>query len=93
MISVIKTPGSDGKEYSNINTITPVPAVVKKNGMPQHFNEAKIFSIDNPDMALFATFSDYLRAKIEGSPEWRSRNKSVAYTGGGVEDLDEDLPF
>ena len=93
MISVIKTPGADGKEYSNINAITPVPAVVKKNGLPSYFNEAKIFSIDNPDMELFATFSDYLRAKIEGSPEWRSRNKSVAYTGGGVEDLDEDLPF
>ena len=90
MISVIKTPGNDGKEYSNINTITPVPAVVKKNGMPQYFNEPKIFSIDSPDMELFATFSDYLRAKIEGSPEWKGRN---AYTGGGVVDLDEDVPF
>jgi len=93
MISVIKTISENGKEYFNIKAITPVPAVMKKNGMPQHFNEAKIFSIDSPDMELFATFSDYLRAKIEGSPEWRRRNKSVAYTGGGVEDLDEDLPF
>jgi len=41
---------------------------------------------------LFATFSDYLRAKIEGSPEWKSRSAS-AYTGGGVEELDEDIPF
>jgi hypothetical protein len=93
MISVIKTISENGKEYFNIKAITPVPVVMKKNGMPQYFNEAKIFSIDSPDMELFATFSDYLRAKIEGSPEWRSRNKSVAYTGGGVEDLDEDLPF
>jgi len=93
MISVIKTISENGKEYFNIKAITPVPVVMKKNGMPQHFNEAKIFSIDSPDMELFATFSDYLRAKIEGSPEWRSRNKTVAYTGGGVEDLDEDLPF
>ena len=93
MISVIKTPGADGKEYSNINAITPVPAVVKKNGMPQYFNEPKIFSIDSPDMELFATFSDYLRAKIEGSPEWRSRqaSKPSSYTGGGVED--DDIPF
>ena len=92
MISVIKTIGENGKEYTNINTITPVPAVVKKNGLPSYFNEAKIFSIDNPDMELFATFSDYLRAKIEGSPEWRGRS-AVAYTGGGVEELDEDIPF
>jgi hypothetical protein len=93
MISVIKTPGSDGKEYSNINAITPVPAVVKKSGMPQYFNEPKIFSIDSPDMELFATFSDYLRAKIEGSPEWKSRS-AVAYTGGGVsDDFDDSIPF
>jgi hypothetical protein len=93
MISVIKTPGADGKEYSNINAITPVPAVVKKNGMPQYFNEPKIFSIDSPDMELFSTFSDYLRAKIEGSPEWQSRMKPVAYTGGGVDVEDDDIPF
>jgi len=92
MISVIKKPGSDGKEYTNINAITPVPAVVKKNGMPQYFNEAKIFSIDSPDMELFATFSDYLREKIEGSPEWKNRS-AVAYTGGGVADVDDDIPF
>jgi hypothetical protein len=93
MISVIKTLGSDGKEYSNINAITPVPAVVKKSGMPQYFNDPKIFSIDSPDMELFATFSDYLRAKIEGSPEWKKRNNLSSYTGGGVEELDEDIPF
>jgi hypothetical protein len=93
MISVIKTISENGKAYTNINTITPVPAAMKKNGMPQHFNEAKIFSIENPDMELFATFSDYLRAKIESSPEWQKRNKTTAYTGGGVADLDDDLPF
>jgi hypothetical protein len=93
MISVIKTISENGKAYTNINTITPVPAAMKKNGMPQHFNEAKIFSIENPDMELFATFSDYLRAKIERSPEWQSRMKPVAYTGGGVAEFDDDVPF
>jgi len=41
---------------------------------------------------LFATFSDYLREKIEGSPEWKNRS-AVAYTGGGVADVDDDIPF
>ena len=93
MISVIKTPGADGKEYTNIKSITPVPPIIKKHGLPQHFNEVKIFDIDEPDMELFSTFSDYLRAKIESSPEWQKRNKPTAYTGGGVADFDDDVPF
>jgi hypothetical protein len=70
-----------------------VPPIIKKHGLPQHFNEVKIFDIDEPDMELFSTFSDYLRAKIESSPEWQKRNKPTAYTGGGVEEADDDIPF
>jgi len=90
MLSVVETPGNDGKIYSNINAITPVPAVVKKNGLPSYFNKPGIFSIDNPDMELFETFSDYLKAKIQSSPEWQSRNnKSI------IKDIeiDDDIPF
>ena len=93
MISVIKTPGENGKEYANINAITPVPVVVKKNGLPPHYNEAKIFSIDDPDMELFGTFSDYLKGKIEGSPEWRVRKKPKPVAYASAEELDEDIPF
>jgi hypothetical protein len=89
MISVIKAPGADGKEYTNIKSITPVPPIVKKHGLPQHFNEVKIFDIDEPDMELFGTLSDYLRGKIESSPEWRVRKKSKPV----ADDLDEDIPF
>jgi len=92
MLSVVETPGNDGKTYSNVNAITPVPAVVKKNGLPQHFNSIGIFSIENPDMQLFETFSDHLKAKIMGSPEWASRSNSSApqYT---EEVQDDDIPF
>jgi hypothetical protein len=93
MISVIKTVGENGKEYANINAITPVPAVVKKNGLPSFFNEAKIFQIDSPDMELFETFSDYLRAKIENSPEWRSRQNRKPVNSESSDYLDEDIPF
>jgi hypothetical protein len=88
MLSVVETPGNDGKTYSNVNAITPVPAVVKKNGLPSYFNEPGIFSIDNPDMDLFEAFSDYLKAKIQSSPEWRSRGSQTKNI-----ELDEDIPF
>jgi hypothetical protein len=89
MLSVVETPGNDGKIYSNINAITPVPAVVKKNGLPSYFNEAAIFSLENPDMELFDTFSDYLKAKIMGAPEWFSRSQSAP--SNDVQD--DDIPF
>jgi hypothetical protein len=92
MLSVVETPGNDGKTYSNVNAITPVPTVVKKNGLPSYYNEPGIFSIDNPDMELFETFSDYLKAKIMASPEWTSRNRSGP-PPQAFDVQDDDIPF
>jgi hypothetical protein len=73
MITVSKSVGRDGNEYTNIANINPVPPNIKKLGLPEPVNENKVFSIDNPDMALFETFSDKMKQKIEGSPEWQAR--------------------
>jgi len=89
MLSVVETQGNDGKTYSNVNAITPVPAIVKKNGLPSYFNEPGIFSIDTPDMALFEMFSDHLKAKIMASPEWSSRGRSAPSS----DVQDDDIPF
>lgn len=91
MLSVVETPGNDGKTYSNINAITPVPAVVKKNGLPSYFNETAIFSLENPDMTLFDTFSDYLKAKIMGAPEWATKGRAAPALSNSLED--DDIPF
>lgn len=98
MISVIKTTGNNGKEYTNIAAIMQVPPQVKKAGLPEGHNKTGLFSIDEPDMEMFGTFSDGLKAKIEGSPEWQERNggqaKPAAQQGAsGFDDLDEDIPF
>jgi single-stranded DNA-binding protein len=68
--------------------------------MPSGHNELTIFSIDEPDMAMFDSFSDGLKQKIQGSPEWQERNgggsspaPAPAKTGGGIEDMDDDIPF
>ena len=97
MITVVKSPGRDGKEYTNIGAVMPVPANMKKAGLPAGHNPTAIFSIEDPDMALFESFSDNLKNKIKGSPEWQERQVGVlegldsAMTG--IKKLDDDIPF
>ena len=98
MISVIKAMGNNGKEYTNIAAIMSVPQAVKKAGMPQHHNELKMFSIEEPDMALFDSFSNGLKEKIGKSPEWQARGGTRAPApattpSSGFDDMDDDIPF
>ena len=96
MISVAKSVGNNNKEYTNIMSVNPVPATLKKSGLPDGFNHTDIFSIDNPDMELFETFSNTLKDKIKSSPEWQEReNKSASQAGKApsVVDMENDLPF
>jgi hypothetical protein len=94
MISVAKSMGHDGKEYTNINNINPVPANIKKAGLPDPHNEAKLFNLEEPDMAMFETFSPKLREKISNSPEWKekhSKNAAVKANddfGDSLDDVD-----
>ena len=98
MISVIKAMGSNGKEYTNIAAIMSVPPAIKKGGMPEGYNDLKLFSIDEPDMALFDSFSNGLREKIQKSPEWQARNGSSApatakTSSSDFDDMDDSIPF
>jgi len=98
MISVIKAMGNNGKEYTNIAAIMSVPPAIKKAGIPQGHNELKLFSIDEPDMALFDSFSNGLKEKIQKSPEWQARGGSRAPApaqapSSGFDDMEDDIPF
>lgn len=102
MISVIKAMGNNGKEYTNIAAIMSVPSAIKKAGLPKGHNDLKLFSIDEPDMTLFDSFSNGLKEKIQKSPEWQARGGSRAPapakapaegSGSGFDDMDSDIPF
>ena len=98
MINVAKSLGDDGKEYTNINNINSVPSSIKKGGLPEAFNESKMFSLDNPDLALFESFGDKLKDKIKASPEWQSKAKTKSFDAAKdfdeLESLDSDsIPF
>ena len=88
LITVTKATGNDGKEYTNITGVSPVPKAMKQN-LPTPFNQVGIFYIDDPDMEMFETLSERIRQKITETPEWKSRGKS---SSAPIED-DEQIPF
>lgn len=96
MLSVVETQ-NNGNTYTNIATINPVPASIKKNGLPEGKNELKIFSIDDPDMELFESFSDNLKNKIRQSPEWErlhgGPSAGNSAPSANFDDMADDLPF
>lgn len=100
MISVSRSVGNNGKEYTNINTINPVPPNIKKQGLPEAYNSTQMFVLNDPDMSIWETLSDGLKAKIEKSPEWQSRQ--VTHTAkpiqpvrpeAKVDEFEDDIPF
>jgi len=79
MISVVLTE-NNGKTYTNIGAVMPVPAAIRQAGMPKAFNKIGMFVIDSPDMEMFNSFSEGLQNKIAQSPEWQSRIGVQTYT-------------
>jgi hypothetical protein len=90
MLNIIERAGQNGNTYSNVDSITPVPGVIKQAGLPEGVNKAEIFNLAEPDMALFNSFSDNLKKKIEASPEW---SKLDGGTVPATTEQDEDIPF
>lgn len=114
MLNIIERPGkSDGKLYTNVDGVTPVPHAMKYrtvivdgkeeriNILPAPINKDELFNLNQPDMSMFETFSDNLKAKIKSSPEWQKlENKAKASSATpmpaeapAVTDEDDDIPF
>lgn len=101
MLNVIERQGQDGKTYVNVDNISPVPAVIRKSGLPDGVNKLELFNLSEPDMEMFETFSANLKAKIQASPEWQklmgkpaaeSTQKAQASPAMDDDD-DQDIPF
>jgi hypothetical protein len=99
MLNLIESTINDGKTYVNVKGVTPVPALIKNNGLPEGVNPKEIFQLDKPDMAMFDKFHEKLKAKIMQSPEWQklqgktpAQTPIPAPTGSGIDD-DDDIPF
>ena len=99
MVTAIQRPGKNGKMYSNVKGVAPVPSVIKQAGLPQAVNPNQVFRISEPDYELFETFGKGLRAMIEESPEWQALQgkkpvpKLVKTPPSAFDDMEDDLPF
>jgi hypothetical protein len=99
MLNVVQRPGKNGKLYSNVGSIAPVPSVVKQAGLPPAVNVNQLFRLAEPDYELFDTFGKGLKEKIQSSPEWqalqsrKSAQKPDKAPSSGFDDMDDDLPF
>jgi hypothetical protein len=99
MLNVVQRPGKNGKMYSNVGSIAPVPSVVKQGGLPPAVNVNQLFRLAEPDHELFDTFGKGLKEKIQASPEWQAlqarkgAQKPDKAPSSGFDDMDDDLPF
>jgi hypothetical protein len=85
------------KTYTNVTSVTGVPAMIKKSGLPEGVSPLVFFDIDSPDMDVFHSFSQYLQDTISSSPEWRMRNgddEAFETKRQSLDDMaEDDIPF
>ena len=101
MLNVIERAGQDGNMYVNVSGVTPVPSMIKKNGLPEPINKNELFNLTDPDMVMFDTFSENLKKKIQSSPEWEKLSKKTKTVddiapkaaGSSFDEDDGDIPF
>jgi len=100
MLNVIERAGQDGKMYVNVAGVSPVPAVIKKSGLPEAVNATELFNLSDPDMAMFDSFSENLKKKIQSSPEWEKLSKKTKTVddiakapANSFDEDDSDIPF
>ena len=92
MLNVIVT-SKNGKTYSNVGGISPVPAMMKSAGLPNGVNKTQLFTIADPDMDVFDSLSNHIKQKIEGSPEWKSKGQPKTSAQSWFDDMEDEIPF
>ena len=92
MLSVTRDAGSNGKEYTNIGAVMPVPANMKKAGLPEPHNPLVMYSIDEHDDAAFETLSEGIKKIIMDSPEYQALSPTQS-SSVPPQDDGEDIPF
>lgn len=91
----VTTSETNGKTYSNVAGITPLPGALK-NAKPAGVHEPVIFDLDKPDMQVFSGFHEKLQAAIQRAPEWARHGKQAQQPHHAPESQDfdsEEIPF
>ena len=92
----VTTSETNGKTYSNVAGLTPLPGALK-NAKPAAVHEHVLFDLDSPDMAVFASFHEKLQEAIKRAPEWARHGKQVpqqaTHAAPDYADDSEEIPF
>ena len=85
----VTTSENNGKTYSNVGGLTPLPSALK-NANPAPVHGHVLFNLDEPNMAVFATFHEKLQEVIKSSPEWEA---FIRESRGEQWAEEEQIPF
>lgn len=83
----ITTSENNGKTYTNIAGITPLPQALR-NAKPEPVHKVVLFDLDQPDWEVFQNFHEKLQEQIKKSPEF-----AQAISMAGAETPSDDIPF
>lgn len=84
----------NGKTYSNVASITPLPKQMR-DLLPDHGNPPRFYIISDGANAVFDTFHDNLRETVSKAEEWSGltvRDHSQK-PGGSFGDMEDDIAF
>lgn len=82
----VTTSETNGKTYSNVAGLTPLPGALK-NAKPAPVHESVLFDLDAPDLAVLNSFHEKLQEYIKRSPEW------AKYAKGSFDSMPSDPGF
>ena len=82
------TSETNGKTYTNVAGITPLPGALK-NAKPEPVHANIVFDLDKPDMKVFNGFHEKLQEAIKKSPEWIQK-QGKGSQGSGFDDMPND---
>lgn len=88
---------ANGKTYNNVGSISqPIKGMVT----PELVNEPKVFSLDEPDLAVFYDLPEWIQDIIRGGLDFKGSALDKKLQGGTVKateepvvELDEDVPY
>ena len=78
------------KTFANVDTVTAVPAALKKLGLPELVNKKTYFSFGYFNQDEFDVLTEGLKRVIIQSPEWQAVSRAKPTS---LADADDDIPF
>lgn len=99
MVNVTHRKSQKGKDYANVSSLTPLPAALR-HAKPAPVLPSAIFDLDHFNEALFNSFHEKLKEKINNSIERKGGSKADHAPSKGhadanvpVEAYEDDIPF